>query len=283
MLQRVQICLEKEWNEQAAKLQEELEKQKIRCGRIQRAEEMARMDTQTAVLLTDDSRLAVEWKKRGGVCIGCIRSDVFFNGAELVTDSLKELDQITIEETLLRGLGLPVTIAQTERLVIREIAESDIECLYQISMQEGMEYLFFQSFNCFEPERMLSYIKTAYRFCGYGLWGVWTKEGRLIGCCGLSELQQIKDGAEDALEFQYMLASEERHKGYGTEMCSAALRYVFDRVQCEAVCVRIHQENHASIRLARRLGFLRMQKKSDETEVFILKRAEWFEHRTYIL
>lgn len=283
MLQRVQICLKNEWDKQATKLQEELEKQKIRCSRIQKSEEIEHIDTWTTVLLTDDSRLAVEWKKRGGVCIGCIRSDAFFDGAELVTDSLKELDRLTIEETLLRGLGLPVTIAQTERLVIREIAESDIECLYQISRQEGMEYLFFQSFNCFEPERMISYIKTAYRFCGYGLWGVWTKEGKLIGCCGLCDPQQMEKEPETSLELQYMLTSEERHKGYGTEMCRAVLRYAFDRIQCEAVCTRIHQENHASIRLARRLGFLSMQKKSDKIEVFMLKYAEWCEHRKSIL
>lgn len=286
MLQKVQILLKDEWKEQADLLQADLEKQKIDCLFVRTPEDIDTASLQTTVLLTDDRKAAAEWKRLGGICIGCTGVDEFFDGAELVTDSLQELDRISIEETLLRGLGLPVTIAATERLVIREIAEADAACLYQMSLQEGMEYLFHDSQNengasenCFAPERMLSYIKTVYRFCGYGLWGVWKKGCKLIGCCGLSDPQQETMQTEGELELQYMLAPEERHKGYGAEMCSAALDYAFERVQCEQVSVRIHKENEPSIRLAFRLGFAFDQTEDEGTEVFRLKKEEWIKHK----
>lgn len=286
MLRKVQILLKDEWKEQADLLQADLEKQKIGWQCVRKAEDIDTVSLQSTVLLTDDRKAAAEWKRLGGICIGCTGSDEFFDGAELVTDSLQELDRITIEETLLHGLGLPVTIAATERLVIREIAEADAACLYQMSLQEGMEYLFRDSQNekgasenCFAPERMLTYIKTVYRFCGYGLWGVWIKGGKLIGCCGLSDPQQETMQTEGELELQYMLAPEERRKGYGAEMCSAALDYAFERIQCEQVCVRIRKENAPSIRLAFRLGFAFDQTEDEGTEVYRLKKEAWIKHK----
>lgn len=286
MLRNVQILLKDEWKEQADLLQADLEKQKIGCRCVRSPEDIDTASLQTTVLLTDDRKAAAEWKRLGGICIGCTRSNEFFDGAELATDSLQELDRITIEETLLHGLGLPVTIAATERLVIREIAEADTACLYQMSLQAGMEYLFRDSQNenrtvenCFAPERMLSYIKTVYRFCGYGLWGVWIKGGKLIGCCGLSDPQQETMQTEGELELQYMLAPEEQHKGYGAEMCSAALDYAFERIQCERISARIHKENEPSIRLAFRLGFTFDQTEDAGIEVYRLKKEEWIKHK----
>lgn len=295
------------------------------------------LDVRHAILITDDQAAAGYWKKMGGVCIGCTSEEGFFEGAELVTDSLEELDEVILEETLLHGLGLPVTIAKTERLMLREITEEDVEPLYQISQQSGMEYLMqdLSGDNCFEPERMRSYIKTVYRLCGYGLWSVWTREGELIGCCGLSDFvcrtsdfptqmcRALNDGngecscragirkpdltsciaaciheeadlvdegplgyceclvhggplvysddqlaeviTEDSwknyenmcLELQYMLDNRYQGRGYGLEMCRAALEYAFTRTDREEVWVRIHSENRNSIRLARRLGFER--------------------------
>lgn len=296
ILQELVICLEEKWQIQLEKLKRKMSCEGMVCREYAAVvaessvvekttiENSVTMDRpvqdrtildrmKQSVLLTDCSKKAMEWKRRGGVCIGCVCSENsggFFDGADLVIECLDDLDIDIIEETLLHGLGLPVTIAETQRLIIREIIRDDVDKLYRISQQPGMEYLMRDQNgeNCFEPERMLSYIENVYRFYGYGLWSVWTKTGELIGCCGLSELHT-------GLELQYMVASEYQRQGYGMEMCTAALNYAFDRTEWEEVWVRIHPDNQESSRLAQRLGFLPKDNESEELCLFALKREKW--------
>lgn len=268
VLRKIVIDLSDRWTLEAEKFKERMAQAGLICC------EKGEHDLAESILVTDRQAEALAWKKAGGVCIGCTLDECFFEGAELVTDSLNELDEVILEETLCHGLGLPVTIAQTERLILREITEEEIEPLYQISWQPGMEYLMRDQNgeNCFEPERMLSYIKTVYRFYGYGLWSVWTKAGELIGCCGLSEFEMEK---EFCLELQYMVAPEYQRQGYGMEMCTAALAYAFDRTDWEEVWVRIHPDNQESILLAQRLGFLPEDRGLEEMRLFVLRREQW--------
>lgn len=269
MLQKIQIKLQGSWQEQVERWKSCLQKQDVDFVEIHTVDELKKIDPiQTAhmILLTDDQKAAQAWKSRGGICIGCTQENTFFEGAELVTDSLEELDAVTLEETLLHGLGLPVTAAQTERLIIREITEAEVEDLYQLSLQKEMRYLFadekaeYSRENCFAPERMLPYIKSVYRFCGYGLWSVWTKSGKLIGCCGLSDMEEelaVSEKEGFNLEIQYMLAPEVWKQGYAFEMCTAVLQYAFERLGCKMVLAKIHRDNTPSIRLAEKLGFVR--------------------------
>ena len=94
----------------------------------------------SAVVITDSRVLSSGLAGSGIVCIGCAASEeAFFDGAALVTDCPEQLDGRTLEEYLLRMTGRPVTIAETGRLILREIAEEDIDRLYEISRQKGME------------------------------------------------------------------------------------------------------------------------------------------------
>lgn len=294
MLQKIVTYLQNNWIEQEEKLQREMQREGLayeRASCVPAADKLSQTDLQSTILLTDDQRLAAEWKRCGGICVGCIQTDGFFEGAELVTDRLEALERITLEETLLHGIGLPVTIAETDRLMIREIAAHEVETLYQMSLQKEMEYLWQQE-NSFLPERMLSYIKTVYRFCGYGLWSVWTKDGKLIGCCGFADFDNLPEqfleesvpeengqetaGAEQAvfrLELQYMLMPEVWRQGYGLEMCKAALAYIYERTDCDEVWVRIHRKNTASKRLAEKLGFVRCYYDCD-AEIEFWKKSE---------
>ncbi len=189
-------------------------------------------------------------------CIGCAREEGgYFEGAGLVTDSPEAFSVQELEEYLFHCHGWPVTVAVTERLILREITEQDTKRLYEISTQAGMEHL--QDTieeNFFQKENLLSYIKDVYRLQGYGLWSVFLKDDVLIGCCGLADTTAA-DGRV-RLELQYMLDKEYHRRGYGTEMCRAALNYVFARTDRQEVWLRIHEENDASLKLAKRLGFV---------------------------
>ena len=191
ILKEILIDLHENWKVHSEDLKKRMQASNIVCTEIENSQ-IPESRAGASVLITDQSCTAVSWKKKGGISIGCIYTETtdeklnndmnklpasesgFFDGAELVTDSLEELDEQILEETLLHGLGLPVTIAETERLIIKEITKDEVEKLYQMSLQEGMQYLMRDSNgdSCLEPERMCAYIKTAYRFYGYGLWSV---------------------------------------------------------------------------------------------------------------
>lgn len=182
------------------------------------------------IFLTDRKAAAREAAEKGIACIGLNRNlNCFFEGAVLVCDSLDSLDVQTLEETYLRAKGLPVTIAETERLVLREIAIEDIEELCRISQMPGMEYLMPEgkaAETFFNEENLRGYIDTVYRFYGYGLWSVWKKDGTLIGCCGLQdyiaerehiaeqecEMEQEKN--EEIQEFVLQLSGEVTECGF---------------------------------------------------------------------
>lgn len=282
MLQNIILYIKATQRYQLEEFVDRMKKARLVCSVLWKEEDLEEcnlkeQDVQSAILITDSQVMAGIWKKRGGVCVACTEEEGFFEGAVMVTDSLNELTGELLEECLLHELGLPVTVAETQRLILREIAREDIDTLCGISRQGGMEYLMDVNLDTsdtksntktdgfFEPERMQAYIKNVYRFYGYGMWSVWTKTGELIGCCGfheresaLDEGEEWKSGHEIAdmhLELQYMLDSAYQMQGYGQEMCRAALDYIAARTDWEQVWVRVHAENEASVRLAKRLGF----------------------------
>lgn len=324
-LKYVIFDLDPQWNMQVEELAAECEKEGVICGKLcadgtlvvdksgrdgmglwkdnilanrasadmDRIQVMDQNMLENAVLLTDNRNNAEKYRDKA-VCIGCDREGTaFFDGAVLVTDDLTMLDSQVLEELFLRTKGLPVTIAVTDRLVIREMTEADSDELYQISRQAGMEYAFSgdsDKENIFEKERLSAYISQVYRFYGYGLWSVWKKDGTLIGCCGLSDfemefdkselflkagvvekgvdkakLQNIIEGLElkkrvEGLELQYMLAEAHQGYGYAQEMCRAALRFAFARTDWDEIWIRTNEENVRSRKLALKLGFCEMGK-----------------------
>lgn len=289
-LKTVFFCLGDEWKEAARELAEALRQSGVRTGFLKKEEgrqlvlrESAK-ELRQALVMTDEEALARHLKAHKIACVGCAGMEYgYFAGAGMVTDAPGALGIEELEEYLFHFHGWPVTVAVTKRLILREITEADAGKLYQISTQECMRYLQdTMEKNFFQRENLYFYIKEAYRLQGYGLWSVLKKDGTLIGCCGLADVA-VEDAAgdvavedvakedaavEDAavegtaaaggqrrLELQYMLDERFQRKGYGLEMCQAVLNYVFARTDRDEVWLRVHPENHASLRLAEKLGF----------------------------
>lgn len=252
-LKNVVFILETEWKEQAGRLAQALKVHGIVCwDTAAKAEWEKYGNCEDTVIITDSRDTAAKFAVKGFVCIGCVSDSMqsdFFEGAELVTDSLTGLDSESLEACLLHAKGWPVTVARTARLILREMTEEDADSLYEISVQQGMERALAGGFaeNFFCRETLLPYIRHVYRFYGYGLWSVLLEDGTLIGCCGFSER-----------ELQYMLDEKYRRCGYGTEMCRAALHYASERMDWKEVYVRIMPDNQASLYLAEKLGFRRI-------------------------
>lgn len=224
------------------------------------------------LVLTDDRELAEQISKLGIACVGVAgECDAFFSGADLVVEEPEKLELQDLEEYLQRYHGLPVTIARTKRLTLREMIVDDWQVLNRIDHQSGMEKARqdAEETDSFEKSRLESYIGSQYRLYGYGLWSVVLDKERVIGCCGFSALEErpdmqksIEDG-EDAqdqenpviLELQYMLDEAYRRQGYGTEMCRAAIAYAYEQLEADEIMVRVRSDYQEAISFARSIGF----------------------------
>lgn len=213
---------------------------------------------QNETLIIEDSTLGVQAAKAASIpCIGYANpnsgnQDLF--AAFLVTDDFHALNYKYMDQTLSRYLGLPVTIKETRRLIIRELSTEDIRSLYQIYQNpevclyiEGMdEYI------DIEIKKQEAYIKNVYAFYNYGLWGVFNKDDKtLIGRCGIQS--QMIDG-QGEIELSYLLDRDHWGYGYALECCQAVLSYAANELEMNRVVAVIDKFNTRSIKLAERLN-----------------------------
>lgn len=202
----VLFALGPEWEAGKKRLGERLSEAGIRWeNRMQTPDVPGASRAENLLVLTDSRCLAAELLRRGIACVGCMAGPGgYFDGVGLVLESLDDVDVKTLETYLLHYHHRPVTVARTQRLLLREITERDFDALADISRQMGMQYMQSPSGgDFFERERLSAYAARAYALYGYGLWSVEKHDGTLIGCCGLSDCEW--ESGETVLELQYML------------------------------------------------------------------------------
>ena len=159
------------------------------------------------LVLTDDRELAEQISKLGIACVGVAgESDAFFNGTDLVVEEPEKLELQELEKYLQRYHGLPVTIARTRRLTLREMIVDDWRVLNRIDHQSGMEKARqdAEETDSFEKSRLESYIGSQYRLYGYGLWSVVldkertdSEEKERCEAVGSEKIFFAKDGTAD--------------------------------------------------------------------------------------
>ena len=174
----------------------------------------------------------------------------------MLVEGLEEVDRIFLEEVHARANGLPVRIAETEHLVIREASLEDLDGLCALyKEQDPFLKPEFWGTREEELEKLRAYITSMYGFYQFGMWVVIEKtSGRLIGRVGFGIADYLE---RPDVELGYVIAKEFRRKGYGKEACSAAISYAWERLELPEVCAYIDRENAASIGLIESLGFRR--------------------------
>ena len=106
-----------------------------------------------------------------------------------------------------------------------------------------------------EIEKQKAYSQTAYRFYGYGIWGIFEKSsGNLIGRCGIE--QKMIDGQAE-YEISYLIDTAHQRQGYALECMRAVLAYAEYKLHIKRLAAVIHKDNLPSLRLIERLGFRR--------------------------
>lgn len=143
-------------------------------------------------------------------------------------------------------------IIETERIILRELEDSDIDLLAEIYADiEVMRYIGKGIVLTYEQAKrsIANWIKYYEKF-GFGNWAAIEKEsGRFIGLCGLSWLEDKSD-----VEVSYLFAKEAWGKGYATETANAINEYGFNVVGLKRIIALVYPQNTASIHVIEKLG-----------------------------
>jgi RimJ/RimL family protein N-acetyltransferase len=189
-------------------------------------------------------------------------------GALVLLESFFDVDVLFLNQVYDRAVGIPLTIGDTKRCSVREIAKTDIARLYELldgninqdslhPMKLSKEE--FEAFWC-------AYIRDMYGFYGYGLWLV-LRGDEIIGLAGL-ENANYEFLSDSEIELGYWIAPQYRRQGYALEVCEYLLLYAKEALQLERIWIYTLEENHPSRTLAERLGFWRMPKEEENARKY---------------
>lgn len=142
---------------------------------------------------------------------------------------------------------------ETNRLVIREMVQSDYDALCRIMCdEEVMRVAYENAFTLEEVQNWLNRHLKRYETYGFGLWAVVLKEtNEMIGQCGLT-LQGWRD--KEILEIGFLFQKAHWHKGYATEAAVACKEYAFSVLDANSVYSIIRDTNTAAQKVAARNG-----------------------------
>lgn len=144
-------------------------------------------------------------------------------------------------------------IAETERLIIREITLDDAESMLQLYSNPIV-----QKYTGDPLVESLSEIKNLieehkikdYNNLGYGRWAVIMKSSNAFaGWSGLKYLPEF-----DKIDLGYRFLPEFWGKGIATEAGLAIIKYGFEELDLKQIIAIAFPENHASIRVMQKVG-----------------------------
>ena len=141
---------------------------------------------------------------------------------------------------------------ETERLLLREMAQEDYPALAEIMQDLEAMFAYEHAFSDEETQAWLNRMLERYRMDGFGLWAVVLKTtGEMIGQCGLT--RQDVSGKE-VLEIGYLFQRKHWKQGYAIEAARACKAYAFDTLHANEVYSIVRDNNVASMNVAIRNG-----------------------------
>jgi ribosomal-protein-alanine N-acetyltransferase len=145
-------------------------------------------------------------------------------------------------------------IAETERLVIREIDESDAAFMNALLNSPGfLKYIGDRGVHSDDDARRFisERYRKSYADNGYGLYAVLLKDNLVpVGMCGF-----VRRDTLPGPDLGFAFLPEHEGKGYGHESSIAVLRYGREELGFERVLAITTLDNRASMRLLEKLGF----------------------------
>lgn len=223
-------------------------------------EDLAKMISQereaSLLIAATDSTIALG-KELGVATMAYMNTEIpnqSYSGVDMLVEGFEEIDVDFLEKVWQRHHRIPWTILETERCVVRELTLDDLDALFEL-YGDGEIDKYTDSLYPYEEEKEFqrAYIENMYRYFGYGLWLVFSKEtGELIGRAGLEHREYHE---EIELELGYIIGTKYQGRGFATEICKAILEYAKENTGFERINALIEDENIPSKKLSEKLGF----------------------------
>ncbi|EEO27401.2 hypothetical protein OFAG_00554 [Oxalobacter formigenes HOxBLS] len=146
----------------------------------------------------------------------------------------------------------PKTVAETGRLLLRELTADDFPGLCRALQDEVVTKVYERTFTDREIRFWLEGQFRNYRDEGFGMWAVVLKEsGEMIGHAGIFV---SRHGDDEIHEIGYLFEKAYWGNGYATEAVLACRKVAFDILGLEKVYSIIRADNMASRAVARKNG-----------------------------
>lgn len=204
-----------------------------------------------SLLLTDVPETARKARNAGIALLGLEwKGTAEMRQIPYVVQGLEDISEQYLRMVYQRFYHLPLWIAETERLYIREVTCEESEGFFDLCKEAG-----FKIEGVENADFIRAYQDYQYALYGYGFWSLIEKEsGDWVGIAGV-ENREWK--GEDYLELGYAVIQEKRRRGYAREACLAILQYMKEEQETEGkIKCFVPKENLASQRTAQSIGFL---------------------------
>ncbi|MGD0558640.1 MAG: GNAT family N-acetyltransferase [Streptosporangiaceae bacterium] len=145
-----------------------------------------------------------------------------------------------------------MTVLTTQRLILREMANPDLDQMAALLGDEYAMRYYPQPKTRSEAQGWINWNQSLYRDRGFGLWAIELHEtGEFVGDCGLTP-QRVDDVEE--IEVGYHVHASLQGNGYATEAASAARDFARDRLGLHRLIAIINPANLPSQGVARKIG-----------------------------
>jgi RimJ/RimL family protein N-acetyltransferase len=166
---------------------------------------------------------------------------------------------------------------ETSRLYLRSFSDDDLDSFSALTAKEG--FMRFSGGGTLDREKTAALLERIMIRTRQNLPAQFVifdrAKTKLIGYCGF--FLQTVDGVEE-LEIGYRLHPDHWNRGIASEASQAVRDHAFRDLKLERVISLIHPDNHASRRVAEKMG-MKLEKhttfKTFPTDVFAISRAEW--------
>lgn len=226
-----------------------------------------------SVMISDEQEALLAAHAAGGALVGLWdekHPEWSLAPAEYVVESLGDVTEEFLERVVLRKLGRPWVICETDRLVVREfeVADAsqvpkektwqkkseeqgnaedsdDFEELENSKNTENLENLNIVEYKnadsiFYDKDKLQAYIDSQYRFYEYGIWALVDKSsGKLIGKAGIFNGEDLP---EEGLEIGYHVFEPYRKQGYAFEACEGILKYAAEQLSVCQSTSRVQEE-----------------------------------------
>ena len=226
------------------------------CTKTNEEKNVDRCFTETLLITATDETIAFG-KEYGIATMAYMNPEIpnqTYSGVDMIVEGFEEVDGNFLEKVWQRYHHLPWKIAETPRCIIRELSLNDLDALFELYGDEEISK-YIEKLYPYEEEKefQLAYINNMYRFYGYGMWLVFSKDtGELIGRAGLEHREY---NAETELELGYVIGKKFQRQGFATEVCQKIIEIARSMTDFPRINCLIEAENIASIGLAEKLGF----------------------------